>query len=122
MKPELAKRLRDALDCCDQIIATTSGKSFRDYLEDRTLRSSVERELTVIGEALNHARRLDPALVERIPRLHQGIAMRHRIVHGYDEIDDELVWIATQKRVPEMRMQLIGLLQEPPTGDSQPLQ
>lgn len=117
MTPELAKRPRDAVDCCDQVIALTANTSLSDYLANRARRSSVEREITVIGEAINHARRLDPSLIDHIPRLHQGIAMRHRIVHAYDEIDDELVWIATQRRGPELRAQLAALLNERPQCD-----
>ena len=91
MTPMVTKRLRDARDACAHIAAFTAGRTLDDYLVDVMLRSAVERQIEIIGEALHQARRLDPQLTDRLPRLHQSIAMRHRINHGYDAIDDEPV-------------------------------
>lgn len=110
MKPAVIERLRDVLDACDRTARFTAGRSLDDYLADELLRAGVERQIEIIGEALNHARRLDPSLSSQILRLHQGIAMRHRIIHGYDKIDDELVWMTAQLRVPQIRNQIALLL------------
>ncbi|HEY4079526.1 MAG TPA: HepT-like ribonuclease domain-containing protein [Burkholderiaceae bacterium] len=51
------------------------GKSFDDHLSDEVLRSAVERQLEIVGEALNQLRRADPAtaaLVPNLPRLSLG--------------------------------------------------
>jgi len=115
MKPAVIKRLRDALHACNHIATFTRGRTRDDYLADLLLRSAVERQIGIIGEALTQARRLDPSLSDQVPRLHQGIAMRQRIIHGYTEIDDELVWMTSQIRIPQLRQQLTRLLKDAPT-------
>ncbi|MBA2277538.1 MAG: DUF86 domain-containing protein [Chloroflexia bacterium] len=117
MKPAVIKRLRDVLAACDRTARFTAGRSLDDYLTDELLRAGVERQIGIIGEALNYARRLDPSLADRLPRLHQGIAMRHRIIHGYAEIDDELVWMTSQLRIPQLRKQIALLLEDMASDD-----
>ena len=118
MKPAVIKRLRDALQACNHIATFTRAQTLDDYLADVMLRSAVERQIAVVGEALHQARHLDPSLADQVPRLHQSIAMRHRIIHGDTEIDDELVWMTSQIRIPQLRDQLARLLHDAPPGDT----
>ncbi len=118
MTPALTKRLRDARTACTHIAAFTAGRTLDDYLTDVMLRSAVERQIEILGEALNQARRIDATLADRLPRLHQSIAMRHRIIHGYDMVDDELVWMATQVRIPLLQEQLGAVLRDLPPDDA----
>lgn len=112
MKPMVIKRLHDILAACDRTARFTAGRTLDDYLADELLRAGVERQITIIGEALNQARHLHPSLPDDIARVHQAIAMRHRVVHRYDELDDELVWMAASLRVPHLRTQIARLLED----------
>lgn len=56
------------------------------------LRSAVERQFLILGEALGRMRQLDPDLASRITDLHQAVALRNQLAHGYAEIDDVIVW------------------------------
>jgi len=55
MQPESAKYLYDILKACEAILQFIEGKDFDDYEDDLLLRSGVERQLMIIGEALNQA-------------------------------------------------------------------
>ena len=55
MKPTLKKRLLDALEACRAIQDFVAGNTFADYERNLMLRSAVERQFEIIGEALNHA-------------------------------------------------------------------
>lgn len=70
----------------------TSGKSLDDYQADVFLRSAVERQLMIIGEALHQLARVDPEVASRIVDLPGIIAVRNIIVHGYATLDNLLVW------------------------------
>lgn len=74
------------------------------------LRSAVERQFEIIGEALNHAELEQPELTTLIPDLRRIVGLRNRIIHGYDSVDDQLLWQTVQAHVPSLAQQLEQLL------------
>jgi uncharacterized protein with HEPN domain len=74
------------------------------------LRSAVERQYEIIGEALNHAELEQPDLATVIPDLRRIVGLRNRIIHGYDSVDDQLLWQTVQTHVPSLAQQLEQLL------------
>ncbi|MFF1633929.1 DUF86 domain-containing protein [Leifsonia sp. NPDC058248] len=73
-------------------------------------RSAVERQLLIVGEALNNLRRIDPETAERIPDLVRIIGLRNVLAHGYAVVDDTVVWLAASTRVPELLTTVRSLL------------
>jgi uncharacterized protein with HEPN domain len=65
MHADSSKLLWDALQAAERVNRFTAGKTFGSYEQDELLRSGVERQLEVIGEALNQLRRIDPATAAR---------------------------------------------------------
>jgi len=59
-------------------------------IKKKMLRSAVEREFEIIGEALNQLNKIDQNLPVSNKSLIVG--MRNRVIHGYDKVDDEIVW------------------------------
>jgi uncharacterized protein with HEPN domain len=112
MKIEARKRLRDIADCCAAAGRFAAGKTFSDYLADDMLRSAIERKLGIIGEAIAKLEEADPAQVENFPELRKIIGLRNRIVHGYDNLDEELVWDVVQNRLPVLQTQVKSLLEK----------
>jgi len=112
MKNEAKKRLRDIADCCAAAGRFATGKSFSDYLTNDMFRSAIERKLGIIGEAFARLEAADPALAENFPELRKIIGMRNRIVHGYDNVDEELVWDVVQNRLPALQQKVEALLKE----------
>ena len=90
----------------------TVGKSFTDFDSDLVLRSAVERQFEILGEALNRLDRLDAALATRIPDLRQIVAFRNILIHGYASVDRARVWRAVQDDLPPLRATLDDLLGE----------
>lgn len=76
------------------------------------VRSAVERQFLIIGEALNRLGRIDPATAAQIPDLRRIVAFRNVLVHGYAVIDDELVWEVATTRVVGLVRELERLLGE----------
>jgi len=74
-------------------------------------RSAVERKLGIIGEAFAKLEEADPALTENFPELRKIIGMRNRIVHDYDNVDEELVWDVVQNRLPVLQQKVEALLE-----------
>ncbi|NTU64761.1 MAG: DUF86 domain-containing protein [Chloroflexi bacterium] len=110
MKPTLKKRLLDALEACRAIQGFVAGRSFADYERNLMLRSAVERQFEIIGEALSHAEIEQAELTTLIPDLRRIVGLRNRIIHGYDSVDDQLLWQTVHAHLPPLAHQLEQLL------------
>jgi uncharacterized protein with HEPN domain len=88
----------------------TAGKSFADFNSDLVLRSAVERQFEILGEALGQLARLDAALAAKIPDLRQIVAFRNVLIHNYALIDRARVWDTAQDDLPSLRAALDDLL------------
>ena len=89
---DIQKYLFDINEACELLIEFTAGKTFSDYSADPMLRSAVERQFEVIGEALAQVLRLDPSLRSKISNTGRIIAFRNRLIHGYSSVADDIVW------------------------------
>ncbi len=92
MKDELLAHLHDIREAVFAIKTFIEGKSFGEYLEDDLLKSAVERKFEIVGEALNRIKKLNPDILERIRDHRDIISFRNILIHGYDSIDDRIVW------------------------------
>jgi uncharacterized protein with HEPN domain/predicted nucleotidyltransferase len=107
--------LWDARRAAGQIIRFTTGRNFDDYTADDMLRSAVERQFQIIGEAFAGLRRVDPGLAAQLPELAQAIAFRNVLVHAYTTINDRTVWDAIQNDLPRLQGALGQLLGSKPS-------
>jgi len=102
--------LWDARESADAIAEFVRGRTLDDYLADRMLRSAVERQFEIIGEALRQLEKTAPNLARELPELPQAIAFRNILIHGYTAIDDRTVWRTVQESLPALRARLAALL------------
>ncbi len=114
MKHETAKRLHDALSAGREIEQYAASTTREQFLESRSLELIFERLFEIVGEAFSKAEDEDPMLQERIPEIRDIVGMRNRIAHGYDEIDNELIWSTATEKVPELCDRLEHILQDSP--------
>ena len=102
MQPEAAKYLFDVQRAAALIAHFCEGKTFDQYRADELLKSGVERQFMIIGEALSHLARLAPDVAERIAAFRQIIAFRNILVHGYATVDDKIVWGVVEASLPPL--------------------
>lgn len=105
MRPERTpKTLEDIRDAASFILEATEGKTLEGYsgdrLDDRLPRQAVERNFEIIGEARGRLVRDDPKTASRIGEYERIIAFRNVLIHGYDLVDDDLVWDAVRNKLP----------------------
>jgi uncharacterized protein with HEPN domain len=109
MNSEIKKFLFDIRESIDSIDIFLGDKwDFKVYKSDKMLRRAVERELEIIGEAMNRIDQLDPTI--EISGKRQIISMRNRVIHGYDKIDDEIVWGTIVRHLPALKSEIENLL------------
>jgi len=95
---------------CDLIASFTAGMNFRDYKHDARARSAVERQFQIVGEALHQLVKAHPEVASRIPSSRDIINFRHVLVHGYDKVEDEVVWGVVKVNLPSLQDTLNRLL------------
>ena len=94
----------------DRIAEFVTGRSCEDYAADPMLRSAVERQFEILGEALAQMAKRDAPVAESIPELARIVAFRNVLIHGYATVDDKLVWGVVEGKLPALRATLDGLL------------
>ena len=113
MRPERTPRtLRQIADACSFVLSVTEGKSLADYSGERLMRQAVERNLQIIGEAVGRLRRDDPGTADRLSEHERIVGFRNVLVHGYDLVDDSIVWDTIRTRLPLLLTEVEGLLEE----------
>lgn len=110
MSRERLKYLYDIREAAERLLRFTRDKSLLEYRKDDLLRSAVERQFGIIGEALTQLHRRDAELAEKIAGYRQIIAFRNLLVHGYTEVDDEIVWLVLKEDLPKLDSQATKLL------------
>lgn len=110
MRPEAAAHLWDARDAARRVVEFIGGMDEVGYRSDPLRRSAVERQLEIVGEALNNLRRVDPKTAGEVPDLNRIVGLRNVLAHGYAVVDDAVVWTAADRRVPDLIVVLDRLL------------
>lgn len=112
MKDECFANLHDILRAGNAIKEFVLGMTFKEYKSDELLRSAVERKFEIMGEAICRIRRDDPEVLLKIRNNREIISFRNILVHGYDTIDDRIVWDVIEKDIDNLIEDVGKLLPE----------
>jgi len=112
MRPEVRKLLYDVWTALEELDGFLGAASREDFLQSRLLQVAAERELEIIGEALNRLYRLALEAFTKIEHGVKIIGMRNTLAHGYDVIDYRIIWSTLQEDIPFLRKQIAALMEE----------
>lgn len=103
MRPEIRAYLFDIYTAIEEIDSFFDGMimDFVYFIKDKKTKRAVERNLTVIGEAANRIYKIDNTF--QLPNIREIIATRNRIVHGYENVSDEILWTIIIDFLPELK-------------------
>jgi uncharacterized protein with HEPN domain len=113
MRLEAKKCLEEVRQAAELIRQFTAGKSFSDYDASTLLRSAVERQFEIIGEAINRLSKIDPTITAGLPDSPRIVAFRNILIHGCDVVDNHVVWDVIQNNLVPLRDQVTALLASP---------
>ncbi len=109
MDDSIKKYLEDIRISIDSIESYLGeSRNYENYLKDKMLRRAVEREFEIIGEAMSRLVKLDAKI--QITSIRRIISMRNRVIHGYDTIDDEIVWGTVVRHLPTLKTEILSIL------------
>ncbi|MFN0189515.1 MAG: DUF86 domain-containing protein [Bacteroidia bacterium] len=83
---------------------------FEVYKSDLKTKRAVERNIEIIGEAMNRVLKVDDGIV--ISNSRKIVDVRNRIIHGYDSVSDDVIWGLIIKNLPLLKIEVEVLLKE----------
>lgn len=112
MPRDVRAYLTDIVESCDAITAALTGIDVEAYRRNRLIRSAVEREFTIIGEAMLVLSRTAPDVFARITQSRRIVDFGNQLTHEYPNVNDMLVWGIADRDVPVLRGECLALLEE----------
>jgi uncharacterized protein with HEPN domain len=114
MDERILKWLYDITSAIDEIesyfIATE--KDFFVYRKNVMLKRAVERDLEIIGEAVNRIVKRDAAFQDKISNAKAIISLRNQVIHAYDNISDENIWSILINHLPKLKAEVRILINQ----------
>ncbi len=110
MTDKTHKFLWDVKLTIEQLESFMEGVSLESYQKNLEKQHATERCFEIIGEALNRIYRNDSELAESISDIHKIIGFRNIISHGYDILDEILVWKTYQDYLPKLKGEIQQLI------------
>ena len=105
MNHSISKFLFDIIDSIEVIEKyLESVTELSSYRKDIKTIDAVERRLAIIGEALWKASKIESQIA--VSNIKKIISLRHILVHDYDLIEDETIWIICQKHLPVLKSEI----------------
>ncbi len=96
-----AAYLWDMLQAAEAVVLFSANRSFEDYVTDALLRSAIERQIEIIGEAARYVSDEFKAKHNEIP-WRKIMVQRHVIAHEYADLQHDLLWRVVTVYVPEL--------------------
>ena len=112
IRPDKVQLLDHMAEATELIIHWTADRTLEDYLRDIYLRSAVESQFIIIGEAMNLLCEVKPSAENRISDYRPIISFRNVLVHEFFQVDDVKVWNIVRDLLPILRAGVVELMQE----------
>jgi uncharacterized protein with HEPN domain len=110
-KPDDLTRLHNMLDAARNAVQFTRGRSRSSLQRNKMLELALTRLLEIIGEA---AKEISEDLRTTYPEIawYKMSGMRNRLIHGYFDVDQEMVWETVTRELPPLIAQLENILKK----------
>lgn len=105
--------VKDIIDACDAIATAVEGIYLDQYRSSRLIRSAVEREFILIGEAMAALRRHAPSAFDRITDGPRIVDFSNQLTHEYAHVNDNVVWGVIERNLTKLRSECTDLLSDP---------
>ena len=103
------KYLLDVLNACEEVEKFFGGKKiFANFQNDILRQRAVERNVEIMGEAINQLLKYDSSIV--LPNAKAIIGTRNRVIHAYDNVTPEFLWSLVINHIPQLHEDVKALL------------
>jgi uncharacterized protein with HEPN domain len=85
-------------------------RNFFAFQKDLKTRKAVERNIEIIGEAMDRLLKSNPTI--QITDSRKIVDTRNRIIHGYDSVSDDVIWLIVNRYLPILEKEIKELLKQ----------
>ena len=112
MDEYIEKHLIDILNAATEVESyfADAPKRFQDFQNDMLWQRAVERNVEIMGEAINRILKRDPDF--SLPNSRAIIATRNRVIYGYDSVTTEFIWSLIIRHIPALKKDVEALLSD----------
>ena len=110
MDNEINTWLYDILNAINEIDSFIGNVSLEIFQGDIRTKRAIERNIEIIGEAMNRILKKDSNI--NISNARQIVDVRNRIIHGYDTVSDNILWAIVTQYLPILQKEVRSLLHE----------
>lgn len=103
--------LVDVQNACSEVemFFADQPKIFEQFKTDMLRVRAVERNVEIMGEAINRILKHDPTF--DLPNSRAIISTRNRVIHGYDSVTPEFLWSLVIKHIPALKKDIDTILE-----------
>jgi uncharacterized protein with HEPN domain len=87
-------------------------RNFFEYKENVMLKRAVERDLEIVGEAINRIIKSDENFIDQISNARSIVGLRNQVIHAYDNISDENIWSVLITHLPKLKKEIDDLIEK----------
>ena len=111
MEKEVQTWLEDIKQSIDEIEEFLPKKrNFFEFQKDLKTRKAIERNIEIIGEAVNRILKSNPDI--KINNARKIVDTRNRIIHGYDIVSEDIIWAIVSNDLKKLQEEINQLLEE----------
>ncbi|HRX66903.1 MAG TPA: DUF86 domain-containing protein [Tenuifilaceae bacterium] len=111
MEKEVQTWLEDIKQSIDEIEEfLPERRDFFEFKKDIKTRKAIERNIEIIGEAVNRILYVNPEI--KITNARKIVDTRNRIIHGYDTVSEDIIWAIVSSDLKKFKQEIISLLDE----------
>jgi uncharacterized protein with HEPN domain len=89
----------------------SNEKNFFEYQKNTMLKRAIERDLEIIGEAINRIITKDDSFTQLITDAKAIVGLRNQVIHAYDSISDENIWSIITNHLPQLKTEINNLIE-----------
>lgn len=110
MDNRLNKYLEDILNAVDEIEETIQqkGRDYNNFSNDYVFRKFVERNIEIMGEAMNRILKIDPGI--KITAARKIVDTRNYVIHAYDSLRPDILWAIVINHIPLLGKEIRNLI------------
>jgi uncharacterized protein with HEPN domain len=109
MEKEIKVWLSDIKQAISEInLFLPDPKIFEEFQKDLKAKRAIERNIEIIGEAVNRILNVNPSI--EVTNLRKIVDTRNRIAHGYDSVSDDIIWAIVIRDIPDLEKEIAALL------------
>jgi uncharacterized protein with HEPN domain len=113
MDNRFLKWLYDVRICIEEIESFINNDyDFFNYSKNLMMKRAVERNLEIIGEAVNRIITRDQTFLDKITNSKAIIGLRNQVIHAYDSVSDENIWSILTNHLPKLKAEVDLLIND----------